>query len=130
MSEIRKLLESLDSINEATLVSTVANGESFIKDVGKAFGGQKGKTLAITATLRGTNVIEYSIREDNVGVEESVSSDDASPAKMNAFKSLGLDEHQWEAFSLTWDYCKKHFNPENVARRQEMKNITNTRPTH
>jgi hypothetical protein len=25
--------------------------------------------------------------------------------KMLAFKKLGLDQHQWEVFEITWDYC-------------------------
>lgn len=27
-----------------------------------------------------------------------------TPEKLAAFKELGLDQHQWEVFSLTWDY--------------------------
>ena len=71
MSDIRKLLESIDAINEASF-KTVANGEGFLRDVFGAFGGINGiknQPIQITATLKGANVLEYSI---NV-VEPSVS---------------------------------------------------------
>ena len=43
---------------------TVANGESFVRDVFRALGGINGvkdQTLNITVTLKGSNVLEYSI---------------------------------------------------------------------
>jgi hypothetical protein len=61
MSEIRTLLETLDAINETPAISTVATGEAFLKDVAKAFGGVRGQKLNIVVTLKGTNVLEYSI---------------------------------------------------------------------
>lgn len=36
---------------------------SFIGDMAEMFGGEKGKTLNITVTLKGTNMLEYSIAD-------------------------------------------------------------------
>jgi len=66
MADMRKLIESMDSINEASF-KTVANGEAFMKDIAKAFGGVKGQSLSITVTLKGTNVLEYSITKVSPG---------------------------------------------------------------
>jgi hypothetical protein len=49
--------------------TTVSNGEAFIEALGKAFGGQKNKTVVATITLKGTNVLHYRI-EDKVDHEE------------------------------------------------------------
>lgn len=62
MSNIRKLIESIDSINEAS-IKTTANGEAFLQDMTQAFGGLKDQTLNITVTLKGDNVLEYSIKK-------------------------------------------------------------------
>jgi hypothetical protein len=40
---------------------------------------------------------------------ESISdSDSPDPEKIAAFRELGLDQHQWEVFSMTWDFCHGH----------------------
>ncbi len=50
-------------IKEAEHISTIANVESFVKDVAKAFNQTKDTTLDITVTLKGSNVLEYSIKK-------------------------------------------------------------------
>ena len=35
---------------------------------------------------------------------DSINEGGQDPEKEQAFKELGLDAHQWEVFSLTWDY--------------------------
>lgn len=72
MSTIRKLIESIDtieadsSITEAS-IKTTANGEAFLRDVFGAFGGVNGvkdQTVTIKVTLKGANVLEYSITKN------------------------------------------------------------------
>ena len=62
MADMRKLIESVDSLSEAS-IKTVANSEAFIKDITRAFGGLKDQTLNIQVTLKGDNVLEYSIKK-------------------------------------------------------------------
>ena len=67
MADMRKLIESVDSIDESisnTSFKTVANSDHFIRDVFSALApinGAPGKTVNITA--KGTNMLEYSINE-------------------------------------------------------------------
>lgn len=51
---------------ESGITSTVANGESFLRDMARAFAGEKGAQLNITVTLRGSNVLEYKINKVTV----------------------------------------------------------------
>lgn len=50
-------------IKEAEHISTIANVEAFVKDIAKAFNQTKDTTLDITVTLKGSNVLEYSIKK-------------------------------------------------------------------
>ena len=69
MADMRKLIESVDSIDESisnTSFKTVANSDHFIRDVFSALApinGAPGKTVNITVTAKGTNMLEYSINE-------------------------------------------------------------------
>lgn len=43
-------------------------------------------------------------------IQEAFYDNDTDREKMNAFRELGLDEHQWEVFSMTWDYRQKEID--------------------
>ena len=108
MPNMRKLIESItafdgasDPVVSESSMSTVANGEHFLRDVASAFGGRKGQTLDIEVTLRGSNVLEYAIQKKslNTSVTEDLDESDAQ----TTFDLVRNNDMTYDEF-LDWVY--------------------------